>query len=193
MKISIEGNISSGKSTLLSRIQQDLRIPVFLEPLHSWTLLDKFYKDSERYGFAFNTQVLMSMFQWKNNDYNSIYERSPYSCRYVFTELQYEQKKMSKEELDLFDSLFSMLKWEQDIIIYIRTTPEICYKRMHIRNRGCEEKVSLQYLQEIDRKHCDMLEFIKLTMPHIKIYEVNGDDNADNVYTNVLKIINKYF
>lgn len=193
MKISIEGNISSGKSTLLNRIQQNLRVPVFLEPLDSWTLLDKFYKDSERYGFAFNTQVLMSMFQWKNNDYNSIYERSPCSCRYIFTQLQYEQNKMSKEELDLFDSLFSLLKWEQDIIIYIKTSPEICYKRMNIRNRGCEEKVSLQYLQDIDRKHCDMLEYIKLTKTHITIYEVNGDDDTEKVYNNVLNIINKYF
>ena len=87
MKITIEGNLASGKSTLVMRLQEWSRIPTFLEPVDKWTLLCKFYEDPKRWSFTFNTEVLISMSKWKHNDYQSIYERSPLSCRHVFTQL----------------------------------------------------------------------------------------------------------
>jgi len=192
MKISIEANISAGKTTLLTNIQQTTRIPVFLEPIHEWTLLDRFYSDTTRWGFAFNTEVLYSMSKWKNNNFLSIYERTPMSCRWVFTELQYQDGKMTKEELDLFDKLYKEFSWEQDVLIYIKTDPEICYKRMQERARGCEVGVTLEYLQKLDRMHENMIDYVQKHKPHIKVYGVNGNFGKEEVYRDVLSIINMY-
>jgi deoxyadenosine/deoxycytidine kinase len=189
MKISIEGNISSGKSTVLSNLQKNTRIPVFLEAVNEWTLLKKFYQNIERWGFAFNMEVLLSMSEWKNNNYFALYERSPMSCRYVFVQNQFEQKQFSKEELTIFDKIYKKISWEQEIIIYIKTDPEVCFDRMKKRNRNGEETVNLSYLQIIDKKHDDMLSFIKLNKPHIKIIIINGNDDIDIVYNNILKIL----
>lgn len=189
MKISVEGNIASGKSTLVSRLQQTTRVPVFLEPVNSWTLLDKFYQDQVRWGFTFNTEVLLSMNKWKNNNYDSIYERSPNSCRFVFTQLMFEDGILMKEELDLFDKLFENFGWDQDVIIYVRTPPEICYQRMHQRGRECESSVSLDYLQKLDKAHAYMMEYLKQNKPSIKIIEIDGIACADDVYNNVLNIL----
>lgn len=192
MKISIEANISAGKTTLLTNLQQTTRIPVFLEPIHEWTLLDTFYKDTARWGFAFNTEVLYSMSKWKNNNFLSIYERTPMSCRWVFTELQYQEGKMTKEEVNLFDKLYKEFSWEQDVLIYIKTDPEICYQRMLERARGCEVGVSLEYLQKLDRMHENMIEYVKSHKPNIKVYGVNGNYGKEEVYNDVLSIVNMY-
>ncbi len=189
MKISIEGGISSGKSTLLLRLQEETRLPVFLEPIASWTMLENFYKEPSRWGFTFNLEVLLSMSKWRENSYDSLYERSPNSCRHIFTQLQFENGDMTAEELLLFDKVFRNFTWDQDVIIYIRTDPEVCYNRMHIRNRECEEKVSLKYLQDLHEKHEHMMEYITQVKPEIRIFVVNGNKDADSVYESVHHIL----
>lgn len=193
MKVSIEGLIGCGKSTLLSTLQSETRIPIFLEPINQWTLLEKFYEDSSRWGFTFNVEVLFSMSKWRHNTYNSIYERSPSSCRHVFTQLQLEDGLINKKELDLFDKLFAEFSWDQDVIIYVKTSPEVCYERMKKGGRECEDTVPLEYLKKLDNKHDDMLKLIKSEKPHIQQFIVDGNRDAISVYndvSNILKSIN---
>jgi deoxyadenosine/deoxycytidine kinase len=63
--ISIEGNIGSGKTTLINKLQENLQDNfVFLEePLDEWleikderenTILSKFYSDQSKYSFPFH-------------------------------------------------------------------------------------------------------------------------------------------
>lgn len=189
MKISIEGGIACGKSTLLNSLQQKTRLPVFLEPIGTWTFLDKFYQDQKRWGFTFNLQVIMSMFKWKNNNYNSLYERSPLSCRHVFTQLQYESGYITPDELELFDSAIPTFSWDQDVIIYIRTTPDVCFDRMHKRNRDCEEGVSLTYLQDLHNKHESMMKLVEEQKKNIKTFVVDGNKSPDLVYNEVYNIL----
>jgi thymidine kinase len=189
MKISIEGSIASGKSTLCARLNKATRIPVFLEPIDSWTLLEKFYEDSKRWGFAFNAEVLLSMYQWKGNNYNSIYERSPISCRYVFTQLMMDDGIMEEAELNIFDRMFKTFGWDQDVIIHVRTPPEVCFDRMQKRGRECENQVSLDYLMKLDKKHSEMLKFVKDNKPSIKVYNVDGTQSAEDVYNDVYSIL----
>lgn len=190
MKISIEGNIASGKSTLATKLQQKTRLPVFLEPVETWTLLDKFYTDIPRWGFTFNTEVLVSMSQWKNNSFNAIYERSPNSCRHVFTQLMHDDGILCDEELGLFDKLFANFGWDQDVMIYVRTPPEVCFERMHKRGRDCEMGgVTLEYLQKLNKKHNDMMEYIRKFKPTVRIIEIDGVASAEDVFNNVLDIL----
>lgn len=190
MKISFESNIGGGKSTLLTRIQKETRLPVFLEPIDKWTFLTKFYQDTKRWGLTFNIEVLMSMNKWKHNNYDSLYERSPISCRCVFTQMQYEQAEMCKEEFDMFEKLYDIFSWDQDVIIYIATDPEICFERMKQRNRDCEESVGLEYLKNVHKKHTDMIDLVCKTKKNIKVFTVDGNQNEHVVYDNVLTILN---
>ena len=131
----------------------------------------------------------MSMFKWKNNNYDSLYERSPLSCRHVFTQLQYESGYITNEELELFDSALQTFSWDQDVVIYIRTDPQICFDRMHERSRDCEENVSLKYLQDLHDKHESMIQLIQEKKKNITVFIVNGNQTADNVYKEVLDIL----
>lgn len=186
MKICVEGNIGSGKSTVITRLCQDKRIPVFLEPVDEWKeWLSLFYTDPSRWGLAFNLQVLMTFNQWKNNDFTAVYERSPISNRHVFTQIGYEQGRLNSLELGLFDSMYNKLAWKPDVIIYIKTDPEVSMQRMQERARDCECAVPLEYLQSIHFKHEELFR-IKQTR---NVFVVDGNRGQDDVYNDVLQII----
>ena len=184
MKISIDGNIGCGKSSLLSKLCQETRFPVFLEPVNDWKdLLTLFYEDPSRWGLSLNTKIL-SFHKFKNNDFESLYERSPISNRYIFCELQYEQNKMNEVEYKLFDDIYKQLCWTPDLIIYIRTSPEVSMERMRKRNRDCEINVSFEYIKAIHEKYEDL---VKSNKYNIKI--IDGNQTPEQVYNDTVCLI----
>ena len=197
MKISIEGAIGSGKSTLLSRLCSEKRIPVFLEPVDEWgEWLSMFYKDPSRWGMSFNLKVLMSFHKWKANQFFSLYERSPISNRYVFAQLQYEEGRMTKLELDMFSEIYKELSWKPDVVIYIRTDPSVSMERIMKRARGCETDISMDYIEAIHKKHEELFgggedsEVLSLGVQRVII--IDGNQDADDVYADVVDVLNKY-
>lgn len=196
MKIVIEGNIGGGKSTVLTMISQRTRLPIFLEPVDTdWAEgLDMFYKDNSRWGFTFNLQVLMTYHQWRNNSFKAIYERCPMSSKHVFSQLQYESNLMTDFENNLYQQYYDNLAWEPDVIIYINTSPEVCYQRMNSRGRECEANVPLEYLQQVHNKYEDLCNYInernKNNKAAIKLFVVDGNQDIEQVYTQVSNIIN---
>lgn len=185
MKIAIVGNIGIGKSTVIQGISQQLRIPIFLEPVQEWKeWLDLFYADPKRWGMSFNMNVIMSFAQWKNNSFKAIYERSPMCCKNVFTELQYMEGSMTSMEYDLFQKVYEQVAWEPDVIIYIRADPSVCADRIKRRGRECEHNVSVDYIQKVHDLYERMIVQCKQ-----KVYIVNGEQPQDHVLADVLGII----
>jgi deoxyadenosine/deoxycytidine kinase len=189
MKIVVEGNIGSGKSTLCRSLNDATRVPIFLEPVDAWKdWLKLFYTDMSRYGFGFNVQVLLTFHEWKENTFKAIYERSPYSCRHVFTALQHASGKMTDTELDTFHKLFNTLKWCPDVIIYVKTDPKTCLERTKKRNRECESNVTLEYLEAVHDKYEDMIEFLR--RQGVQVFQIDGSQDAKTVHNMALDIIN---
>lgn len=188
MKISIEGNIGCGKTTVISKINECTRLPIFLEPVHEWKdWLSLFYSDPKRWGMTFNLNVLHTFQCWKNNNFKAIYERSPMSCRYVFAELQYMNGHINEMEMKLFHQLFKELSWFPDVIIYIKADPKVCEERMKKRNRDCEQQVQLEYLQKVHDNHESLLD--KARARGIQIHVVDGNKDAEAVFKDVLDIL----
>ena len=200
MKISIEGNIGSGKSSILTRLCSDARIPVFLEPIDEWKeWLSEFYKDPTRWGMSFNLKVLMSFAKWKSNSFFACYERSPITNRHVFAQLQYDQNRMSELELDLFDDIYKKISWTPDVAIYIRTHPEVSMERMQKRGRTCENSVPFEYIKAVHEYHERIfqpdikLEFLdKMYAPNCEVIVIDGNQTQEKVYMDVLNALNIY-
>jgi deoxyadenosine/deoxycytidine kinase len=189
MKISIEGNIGCGKSSLLSRLCLETRTPVFLEPVDEWKQwLSLFYTDPARWGMSFNINVLLTFNQWKNNNFLALYERSPISNRYIFAQLQYDQKRMNDMELEMFNRIYNQLSWLPDVVIYIRTDPAVSMKRMQQRARECENEVPLDYIEAVHQKYEDIFNS-KEHNPGCKVVVVDGNRTHDEVYADVLNIL----
>lgn len=201
VKISIEGNIGSGKSTVITRLCQEARLPVFLEPVQEWSeWLTMFYKDPCRWGMSFNINVLLSFNKWKNNNFLSIYERSPLSNRYIFSQLQYDKGHMTAIEHKLFEKIYDQLAWTPDVVIYIRTDPSVSQQRMHTRGRECENQVPLEYLEALHNKYEGIFgreQYLDAMYLHeqnhtCKVILVDGNRSQDEVFADVIAHVKTY-
>jgi thymidylate kinase len=96
---------------------------------------------------------------------------------------------MTKFENDLYQQYYDTLAWESDVVIYIRTPPEVCYERMNSRARECESNVPLSYLQQVHQKYEELYDNIVHNKKQ-KLYIVDGIQSSEQVYEQVMNIIN---
>lgn len=173
MIISVDGNISSGKSTVVKRLSSDYR--VFQEPLEKWTLIDKFYTDPRTYALPFSLQILTAFAEYEFSDGLSITERSPVTNREVFTKIHVNDGTMTVTEWETYKRYFDIIGWKPDAIVYIHVPSDVCQKRMIARNRSCEENVSIEYLERIEKSYETLLRFANIP------YEIVDGTNPPDV------------
>lgn len=192
MKIVIDGNIGCGKTTVIKNLNDKLRIPIFLEPLQKWNdHLTLFYENPQKWAFPFNLEVLTTFAEWMHNSFPAIYERCPLSCRYIFTELNYDLGHLHKLEMVTFDKVYKELKWEPQVLIYIRTDPLVCSKRMKERGRTCESGVPDEYIQAVHDKYEALVNNASL-MKFIKLHIVDGNQEKEKVFNDICDILKNY-
>lgn len=193
--IAIEGNIGSGKSTLVSKLEEIFKNNTdyyFLqEPVSIWntikdengvTILEKFYNETEKYAFQFQMMAYISRLSilreaLKNKKAKYIItERSIYTDSNVFAKMLYDDKKITLIEYTIYKKWFDEFISEIPIskIIYVKTDPEIAHQRVIIRNRTGEQ-IPIEYLTRCHDYHENWLkkqdcEMITLN-GNINIYE----------------------
>ena len=176
--ISIEGNIGSGKTTLLKRLKEDLKnnsnIIFLREPVDEWlnikdgngiSILEKFYKDQERYSFPFQMMAYITRLSILRDavktkpDATIITERSLYTDKEVFAKMLFDQGKIEDVNYQIYLKWFDEFAKEYQIYknVYVKTNPEICHKRISKRSRQGEEVIPLEYLKECDKYHEEFL------------------------------------
>jgi len=122
-----------------------------------------FYKDIPRWAYtfqsyAFITRIIEQMEKAKHNEHGvQVLERSVYSDRYCFAKNCFEQGTMSALEWKLYQEWFEWLivnyAPKPTGFIYLKTDPEVCFKRLNKRGREEEAGVPLEYLQSLHDKH----------------------------------------
>ena len=176
--ISIDGNIGSGKSTILMCLKSffnNKKDVIFLdEPVSEWekikdkndvTILEKFYNNQSKYSFAFQMMAYISRLSLlkdaieKNPNAIIITERCLNTDRYVFSKMLYDDGKLEDIEYQIYLKWFDHFNYLQNInkTIYLKTDPDICYKRINKRNREGESNISLEYLGNCNKYHEDMI------------------------------------
>ena len=205
---SVEGNIGSGKSTLVSVLKKYYASEpiVFLdEPVDEWskikdtsgeTILSKFYADQSKYAFSFQMMAYISRIaklrETLRNHSNSIIitERSVLTDKNVFAKMLYDDNKIEEVNYKIYLQWFD--EFTRDIpeigIIYVKASPEICYERVISRAREGEE-IPLSYLKNCHSYHTKWLE------DQSTILTLDANENkTENItsYTTWIKIINSY-
>ncbi len=183
MIISVDGNIGSGKSTVLARLAAD-GMRVFAEPVEHWTLIDKFYEDRRKYALAFNLEVLASFSRVEHGSGTVITERSPLTSRDVFARMLVNDGVMSDAEWEVFKKYYDLIGWEPDAVLYIEAPAAVCYERMHKRGRACERSVELEYLERLERAHDTLLRFTKAP-----VVRIDGTQSEEAIYEQVVAAI----
>jgi thymidylate kinase len=180
--VSIEGNIGSGKSTLLKNLKKHIDMSsdtsqniIFLkEPVEEWetikdsnnkTMLEKFYADQEKYSFPFQMMAYISRLVYMKEAIESnpnaiiITERSLYTDKEVFAKMLFDDKKIEDVNYQIYLKWFDVFAKDYPVskVIYVKADPEVCYDRIHKRNRNGEESIPLEYLKTCDIYHNEMI------------------------------------
>lgn len=180
--ISIEGNIGSGKSTLLENLRNhykdDFNIKFVDEPVKDWnniidendtTILEKFYADQLKYSFSFQIMAYISRLAIlkKTIEENPrsiiISERCLYTDKEVFAKMLFDDKKIELINYKIYLKWFDTFALEFPIkkVIYVKTSPNICFDRIEKRSRTGENNIPLEYLENCHKYHNNMLDTIK--------------------------------
>lgn len=195
--ISIEGNIGSGKTTIINALKhfcENNENYVFVsEPLNIWTtikdlegnsILKKFYDDQEKYSFPFQMMAYISRLSLlkqavkENPNATIITERSLNTDKYVFAQMLYDDNKIEEVCMQIYTLWFEQFVDDLKIAstIYVKTDPNICLQRINIRHRDGEESIPLTYLESCDKYHETMLYHLKKET----ILHINGNIEYDD-------------
>ena len=204
---SVEGNIGSGKSTLVKMLKENLEIiknttVIYLpEPVSVWesikakdgkNAIEKYYENPEKYAFSFQMMAYISRIHQlretlkKNDNVIIISERSVFTDKEIFAKMLHDDGKIGDIEFNIYCKWF--YEFVKDIpvggLIYVKTKPEICEKRVIIRNRK-GETIPLSYLQNCHKYHEDWL-----NNEDLPVLTLDGNnDFIDCLPPNWLKII----
>ena len=177
--ISIDGNIGSGKSTLMGNLKSyfsNNKNVVFLkEPVDEWetitdengiTILEKFYENPSKYGFSFQIMAYISRLDVirkeikKNPDAIFISERSLFTDKLVFAKMLFDSGNIELVNYKIYLKWFDTFADDFPVskVIYVNTNPEICHMRIEKRSRTGESNIPLDYLQNCHKYHNNMLD-----------------------------------
>jgi deoxyadenosine/deoxycytidine kinase len=201
--ISIEGNIGSGKSTIIKNLKEhfknDNEIIFLQEPVDEWdtirdennnTILSKFYLNQKKYSFAFQMMAYISRLALfkktiENNPESIIItERCLNTDRYVFAKMLYDDEMLEDVEYQIylkwFDHFANIFNTQK--IIYLKTDPKTCYSRISKRNRDGESNISIEYLENCHKYHENMISKSPNDQLLIINSNIDTDKNKDILY-----------
>lgn len=144
-RVVIDGNIGSGKTTQL-KLLSNAGLNVKCEPIHEWPLRE-FYEDKSRWAFLLQMSILKSFVS--DEDGADVWERSPESSREVFWKMLRSHDIGTEEEELVYNFFYDRNAWQPDIHMYIRTSPEECYRRLKSRKQTGDCEITLEYLREV--------------------------------------------
>lgn len=192
--ICVEGNIASGKTTCLEFFSSSADIEVLTEPVSKWrnvrghNPLALMYSDACRWALTLQTYVQLTMLEQHTRPQTSpvrLMERSIHSARYVFVENLYRSGKMPEVDYvilsEWFDWIIRNIDVSVDLIVYLRTTPETCYRRLQMRCREEEKVIPLEYLAAIHHLYEDWLVKGGLFPPVAPVLVIEADHDLQKM------------
>ena len=204
----IEGNIGSGKTTLVRKLQHSVpEFTVFPEPVEKWqnvvqdgqtvNLLKQFYEDPTTFAVPFQKEILRTYELLHRQQVATpfkVMERCIHSSEIfqevlladqILTQEQFHDLHQHKQALCSYDPMaLHPNPFSPDLIIYLRTDPQTCLTRVRERMRSEEGGVTLDYLNKLHFTHD--LYTCRASAPVCKI---NGGLSPSEVYRSVVTTI----
>jgi deoxyadenosine/deoxycytidine kinase len=168
LTVEVHGNIAAGKTTTLAAMEDKTNeIAVHYENVKAWApWLEAVYSDPQTNIVPFQFKVLCHYFDVSeaivfadNGPRVHVVERGPGAVANVFVPAAMTLGSMLPADAAMFDCTYdhvfrhSKLPWNGSLVVYLRTTPEMCFERVKGRAREGEDPISIEYLRLIHQKH----------------------------------------
>ncbi|GAB6190078.1 deoxynucleoside kinase [Marinitoga arctica] len=151
IRINIEGNIGSGKTTLANALFYKLNADeLILEEFENNPYLPLLYKN-EDVGFQTEMFFLVSRYKQyhKNNKSNLVISDYDMLKNKIFADITITNPYEKDKFLKIFDILTEDIP-KPDVLIYIDTDVDTVIERIKKRNRDMEKIIAREYLEMVD-------------------------------------------
>jgi deoxyguanosine kinase len=180
----IEGNIGAGKTTLATKLSEELNAKLVLEQFADNPFLPKFYADKERYSFPLELSFLADRYnQIKKEMLHPELFRSLLIADYYFTKSAiFAGNTLQQDEYRLFRRLFNIVFEslpKPDLYVYLHVSVKNLLKNIRKRGREYEQQIDPQYLEIIQQGYFDY--FKQVTQFPVLIIDINGIDFVGNI------------
>jgi deoxyadenosine/deoxycytidine kinase len=177
--LAIAGNIGVGKTTLTSRISEQLHLKPFYERVINNPYLDDFYRDMGRWSFNLQVFFLSQRFIDQRTISESsvpcVQDRSIYEDAEIFAYILHKQGYMSDRDYENYCDLFQVMTdylRKPDLIVYLRASTWTLITRIRKRGREFEKKITIEYLHELNEAYA---RWIKSVQQRINILTIDAD------------------
>lgn len=159
----IEGNIGAGKTSLSTRFAKDIGASLILEEFADNPFLPKFYENPERYAFPVELSFLSERFSQLKKELSFIDLFAPHVVAdYFIGKCQiFAKNNLQPDEYGLFLKMYEIVEAsvpKPDLMVYLYLSVDQLQANIRKRGRGYEQKISDDYLENIQRQY---LEFIR--------------------------------
>lgn len=160
--ISIEGNIGAGKTTLATRMSQQLNTRLILEQFEDNSFLPKFYEDPARYAFPLELSFLADRFQQLKTQLSirDLFHPVTIADYFILKSLIFAKKTLNGEEFNLYTRLFSIIENalpKPDLLVYLYLDINRLQSNIRKRGRVYEQKIEDEYLERIQEGYLDYI------------------------------------
>jgi deoxyguanosine kinase len=167
--IAIEGNIGAGKTSLSSRLAQEMGARLVLEEFENNPFLPAFYAEPERFAFQVELNFLAQRYhQLKNKLINyDLFSQTTLSDYFIQKSWVFAQVTLKEDELELYRTLFEIIAAslpKPDLLVYLFNDYDQLKVNIQKRGRAYEQGIQVDYLERLQRQY---LSYLK-TQPHLR-------------------------
>jgi deoxyadenosine/deoxycytidine kinase len=181
VKVVIDGNIGSGKTTQLNLLEKKGWM-VKREPIEKWPL-ELFYKDKSRWALLLQLKIFQTLQPIKSKGV-VVYERCLLSTRYVFWEYLLQKKLVLPEEDEVHSAVYEKEVWYPDIYIFLSKEPEKALEHIKQRKQTGDSGISLDYLKDLDKLYRNMI----LKVP-CRVHVINAHQTPEEIHKQILSLL----
>ena len=177
--IVIEGAIGVGKTSLVLQLSDKFNAKNNLEVVEENPFLLKFYNDIERY--AFQTQIFFLLSRYRQQielAQLDLFNQLIFSDYLFAKDRIFAHLNLSGSELSMYEKLYEIMSKnipKPDLIIYLQASTELLMKRIVLRDRPFERKMSYEYIMRLNSTYEDFFSYPD-NYQGIKLIKINTND-----------------
>lgn len=177
--IVVEGAIGVGKTSLVLKLSDKFNAKYNLEVVEENPFLLKFYDDIERY--AFQTQIFFLLSRYRQQielAQLDLFNQLIFSDYLFAKDRIFAHLNLSGSELSMYERLYEIMSKnipKPDLIVYLQATTELLMKRIALRDRPFERKMSYEYMMRLNSTYEDFFSYPN-NYQGIKLIKINTND-----------------
>jgi deoxyadenosine/deoxycytidine kinase len=184
MKVVIDGNIGSGKTTQLGLLEK-IGYTVRREPIDQWPL-EEFYKDPKRWAFYFHMKILQTLRPLKTSRL-VIYERSLLSSRWVFWPVLHKQNLVTPQEHETYAYFYDQHAWFPDVYIFLSKSVDLAWEHIQQRHQAGDSGITKEYWLELDTEYQKLIQNVPC-----KVYVLDANRSVEEIHKEIYTILTEH-